>query len=127
MIELILLVSVVLLVLSGTGNIMLSHKVGALEASPEVVEVIKEVEVVKRAMCECNHPSSMHEPYNAEKPNDGGCQQEFFELNGKKSTESFKCFCVRYIGPEPYFGYFDAREREIETLKPKALNAKQGG
>jgi hypothetical protein len=111
----------VMLAGSSVGNMMLAHKVAQLEANPVVQTQFKEIEVIKKAMCECGHPSSMHLAENTSSPIDGGCQQEFFELQGKKTTSSFKCFCVKYVGPEPLLDYFDARVRQLETQKIKEL------
>lgn len=106
---------------SGFGNFMLVHRLAELEANPAVKVEYKEIEVIKKAMCECGHPSSMHMPENPGNPNEGGCQQEFFELQGKKTKDSFKCFCIKYVGPEPILDWFDASVRELETVRPKEL------
>lgn len=106
---------------SGTGNFLLAHKVAELESNPVEKIEYREIEVVKKAMCECGHPSSMHIEANPDNPNEGGCQQEFFELQGKKTTNSFKCFCVKYVGPEPYGDVFNSLNYELETTKLREL------
>lgn len=122
MISVLIIIMLLSLVASGAGNMILAHKIGELEANPIIQTEFKEIEVIKKAMCECGHPSSMHLDANPDDPNDGGCQQEFFELQGKKTTKSFKCFCVKYVGPEPFVDYFDAQTRSLETVKVKELN-----
>src|SRR6476661_138614 len=62
--------------------------------------VYKEIEVVKKAMCECGHVSSMHKDNTR-------CQQETFYLDGVLCKQSFRCRCRKYVGPVPMTQYFD--------------------
>jgi hypothetical protein len=98
------------LILSLLANTGLAIKLNNVLSNPTVKVEYKEIEVVRKAMCECDHPSSMH-------TDTGGCQQEMFKLDGHTVKKSYKCFCQRYVGPEPIIDMFDQQMRQLESVK----------
>lgn len=85
------------------------------EAKTKVV--YKEIEVVKRAVCECSHVSSMHKLDGT-----GSCGSDTFYIDGLKINKSIKCPCRRYTGPLPVVDYFDDQMRQIESTPFKELS-----
>jgi len=105
------IVLLILFFISMAANAALAAKVAYNHAHPIVKTQYKEIEVVKKAICECDHESSKH--------NNSGCQQQMFTLDGNTTTKSYKCFCTKYVGPIPMTQYFDDQMRELESVKIK--------
>lgn len=60
----------------------------------------KEIEVVKKAVCECSHESSKHTERE-------GCREVLFKtVDGVETNKSFYCRCARYTGPLPLPAYY---------------------
>lgn len=98
----------IMLILSVSANVYQRHELVNRPDRP----VYKEIEVIKKAMCECEHPSSVHNER-------GRCRQEMFMLDGIQTSKSYQCFCAKYTGPTPLSEYFDDQARELETKRFK--------
>lgn len=70
----------------------------------------KEIEVVKRAICECDHASSFHDKT-------GKCRKQMFKLDGQITKTSYECDCRKYTGPVPLTMVFDDQMRELESTR----------
>lgn len=94
-------------------NVVHMYRYQQLENNgPKKIEY-KEIEVVKKAMCECEHVSSFH------KGNTGTCQAlTFYTDEGRvKLSRSIECPCTKYTGPVPLSEYFDDKLRELESVR----------
>ena len=104
-----------LFIVSMLTNMLQGAILMQLKNNPIEKVVYQEIEVVKRAVCECGHESSKH--------NGRGCQQQMFKLDGQLTKNSYVCFCTKYVGPEPLSEYFDDMARQLESKKYKELES----
>jgi hypothetical protein len=97
-------------------NLLILTNVGwaaRYKLNPVVKTEVKEIEVIKRAVCECEHISSNH------KNGTGSCQAlTFYTDEGKvKLSRSIECPCTKYTGPVPLSEYFDDQIKELESKR----------
>lgn len=104
------IVLIAILVLSFCINLVQFGRLKYLSYHPHTE--IKEIEVVRKAMCECGHVSSYHD--------DKGCRQHVFVIDGTELNKSVECYCKRYVGPLPIQEIFDEKMREIENARESA-------
>jgi hypothetical protein len=108
-----MIIAIILFNLLLLSNAAWAMRVHQLQSNPIEKVVTKEIEVVKKAMCECGHVSSTH------KTNTGTCQAlTFFTDEGRvKLSRSIECPCQKYTGPLPLTEYFDDQMRELESTR----------
>ena len=102
MIELLIILLIFSVLTNGglTFNLMLrGAQVKELEErGPE--KIVKEIEVIKKATCECSHVSSMHN-------DEHGCMEILFKTaDGIETNKTFRCKCERYTGPQPLPAFY---------------------
>ena len=102
---------VIMINLLAATNVGWAIRVHQITANAPTKIEYKEIEVVKKAMCECDHVSSAH------KAGTGPCQTlTFFTDGGKvKTNKAIECPCTKYTGPIPLTQYFDDQQRELES------------
>lgn len=108
--ELILLCMLVASMLANMGFVANTVR---LHMNPLVKTEYKEIEVIKRAICECSHESSKHD--------NKGCRQQMFKLDGHSVNKSYECYCVKYVGPTPMSEYFDDALLQLESKHVRDL------
>lgn len=99
-----------ILILSFVLNVLMGFR---LYHNPHVLvekEKVKEIEVVKKAICECDHASSFHDKT-------GKCRKQMFRLDGQVTKTAYECDCRKYTGPIPLTQVYDEQYRELETTR----------